>query len=93
MHEFEMPHAYVSRVTERLGRPHRVERLAGPETALLVNAQAAVQMRVRALESASGRIEDLDGVSPTLAAALIGVPLATTIGPAVARVPGKPKKG
>lgn len=49
------------------------------ETALLVNARAAVRMRVEALESVRDRIEDFDGLSPTLAAALVGVPLTTSV--------------
>lgn len=36
MHKFEMPRAYVERVTERAGRAHIVEALDGPKTALLV---------------------------------------------------------
>jgi len=49
------------------------------ETALLVNARAAVRMRVEALESVRDRIEDFDELSPTLAAALVGVPLTTSV--------------
>ena len=38
MHKFEMPEAYVERVTERQGRPHTCESFDGPKTALVVVA-------------------------------------------------------
>ena len=36
MHDFETPKEYLARVTDRQGRPHRVEPLKGAKTALLV---------------------------------------------------------